>query len=356
MIEIDLALPLVRFPLHVSTTLAGEAVAVLGPSGSGKTSLLEAIAGLRRRASGRITVDGETLMDTSRGTSLPPERRRVGYVPQDSCLFPHLDVEDNVRFGTRGGAAVERLYHDAVAILEIGDLTSRYPATLSGGERQRVALARAIATEPRLLLLDEPLAAVDPELKGRILPYLLRVRDALRIPFLYVTHNAGEARAVAREALVLREGTVVYSGASEDALRSMSLVDPEARFDNILAGTLESEGGRGETAFLHVGDAVLAVPAEEAPFPGPGVRAVFAVAPEDVLVSTRVLTGVSARNVRPGTVISREISGATAWIRIAAIGLEWTARLTRAASDELGLEPGSEVWIAVKSHAFRRLR
>jgi molybdate transport system ATP-binding protein len=353
-IELDITLPLARFPLRIAASLSGEAVAVLGPSGSGKTSMLEAIAGLRPRSEGRIRVGGETLLDTAAGIRIPPEDRRIGYVPQDTCLFPHLSVAGNVRFGMRRGEAAQALFQEAIRILEIGDLLDRYPATLSGGERQRVALARAIATAPRLLLLDEPLAAVDPELKGRILPYLLSVRDAMRIPFLYVTHNAGEARAVAQEAVVLRSGTVVFAGAPEEALRSMSLVDPEARFDNILTGSLEPGLGTDGTSAFHAGDTVLAVPAEESA--GPGASAVFSVAPEDILVSTRPLEGISARNVKPGTVISREISGATAWIRISALGIDWTARLTRASAEELGLQPGVRVWIAVKTHAFRRLR
>jgi molybdate transport system ATP-binding protein len=353
MIDLDITLPLARFPLRVAAKLSGDTVAVLGPSGSGKTSLLETIAGLRRKASGRIAVGAETLMDTAAGAFLRPEKRRIGYVPQDACLFPHLDVAGNVRFGIRSDGEAP-LFREAVSILEIGGLLGRYPATLSGGERQRVALARAIATEPRLLLLDEPLAAVDPELKGKILPYLLRVRDTLRIPFLYVTHNAGEASAVAHEALVLREGTVVFAGPPHDALRSMSLVDPEARFDNILAGPLAAQAGRGETGSLRVGEVVFAVPAEEAI--QPATYAVFSIAPEDVLVSTRVLEGISARNVHPGKVISREVSGASAWVRIAAAGLEWTARVTGTAAEELRLEPGANVWIAVKTHAFRRLR
>ena len=353
MIELDVALPLPQFRLHVAATLTADTIAVLGPSGSGKTSLLETIAGLRPNASGRIALGGDVIMDTARGMSLPPERRRVGYVPQDSCLFPHLDVRGNVRFGMARSARAET-FDEAVAILEIAPLLDRFSATLSGGERQRVALARAIATEPRLLLLDEPLAAVDPALKGKILPYLLRVRDALKIPFLYVTHNAGEARAVAREALVLREGAVMFAGAPDEALRSMSLVDPEARFDNILSGLLGKASGIRETGSLVVGEALFAVPAEETARPGTG--AVFSVAPEDVLVSTRPLEGISARNVHPGKVISCETSGATAWVRIAAAGLEWTARLTRSAAQELGLAAGLEVWIAVKTHAFRRLR
>lgn len=354
MIDIDITLPLARFPLRVAAKLSGDTVAILGPSGSGKTSLLEAIAGLRRKASGRIAVGGETLMDTAAGAFRRPESRRIGYVPQDACLFPHLDVAGNVRFGMKSRAGGAPLFREAVSILEIDGLLGRYPSTLSGGERQRVALARAIATEPRLLLLDEPLAAVDPELKGKILPYLLRVRDTLRIPFLYVTHNAGEASAVAHEAIVLREGTVVFAGSPDEALASMSLVDPEARFDNILAGPLGAQSGRGETGSLRVGDALFAVPADESAHPA--VRAVFSVAPENVLVSTRPLVGISARNVHPGKVMSREVSGASAWIRIAASGLEWTARVTGSAAEELGLEPGAEVWIAVKTHAFRRLR
>jgi molybdate transport system ATP-binding protein len=210
MIEIDVELPLSRFPLRIAARLESRSIAVLGPSGSGKTSLLETIAGLRRRASGRVFIDGEALMDSGANVLLPPERRRVGYVPQDACLFPHLDVRGNVRFGMKSGR--EALFDDAVGILEIAPLLERFPATLSGGERQRVALARAIATGPRLLLLDEPLAAVDVELKERILPYLLRVRETLRVPLLYVTHNAGEAEAVAEEALLLREGAVAWHG------------------------------------------------------------------------------------------------------------------------------------------------
>ena len=353
MIELYVTLPLPRFRLHVAASLTADTVAVLGPSGSGKTSLLEAIAGLRPKATGRISIRGEVVMDTAAGVFLPPERRRIGYVPQDSCLFPHLDVAGNVRFGMRAGEGAGTLFDEAVAILEIAPLLARFPSAISGGERQRVALARAIATEPRLLLLDEPLAAVDPALKGKILPYLLRVRDRLQIPFLYVTHNAGEARAVAREAIVLREGALTFAGAPDEALRSTSLVDPEARFDNILSGTFGVARGVREPTALRVGQSLFAVPADESARPGAG--AVFSVAPEDVLVSTRPLEGISARNVHPGRVISCETSGATAWPRIAAAGIEWTARLTRASAEELGLKPGLDVWIAVKSHAFRRL-
>ena len=354
MIELDLLLPLAAFPLQVSAKLDSDSVAVLGPSGSGKTSLLESIAGLRA-ARGRILLDGNRLLDSARGVRLPPERRRIGYMPQDACLFPHLDVRRNVRFGMRADSR-EGVFDEAVAILDIEPLLGRFPATLSGGERQRAALARAIATEPRLLLLDEPLAAVDVELRERILPYLLRVRETLHIPFLYVTHNTGEAAAVTSEALLLRRGAVVRQGPTAQVIREMmtTSVDPDARFDNVVAGDLEASQAGDDRLFLRAGEARLVVPATASG--ERGGRAVFAVAPEDILVSTRPPAHVSARNVFPGRVVTQDVSNAGAWVRVAADGLEWTVRLTRAAAQDLGLEPGTRAWLAIKTHAFRRLR
>src|SRR5437899_7778725 len=173
MIEIDLEVPLARFTLRVATRLGGGMTAVMGPSGAGKTTLLEALAGLRRKARGRVVLMGETLLDTAREVARPPEKRGVGYVPQEAGLFPHLSAIANVRFGARGAA---ESVDSAISTLELRGLLDRYPASLSGGEKQRVALARALASDPRLLLFDEPLAALDVGLKERILPYLLRIR------------------------------------------------------------------------------------------------------------------------------------------------------------------------------------
>jgi molybdate transport system ATP-binding protein len=357
-IELDFRLPLAPFTLNVSARLEGKAVAVLGPSGSGKTSLLEVIAGLRRGALGRVSLDGELFLDSESGKFLDPEERRIGYVPQDSLLFPHLDAADNVRFGLKSGAG-EKTFAEAVSILEISPLLSRYPGTLSGGERQRVALARAVATEPRLLLLDEPLAAVDIELKDRILPYLLRVRDEKKIPFLYVTHNAGEAALLAREAVLLQEGRVRAVGGVNEVLRpaALSSADPAASFENVFAGVLEPIEPADATAYLRISDEARLL------VPGPigvaaGARAVFGVSPDDVLVSTKALerSSVSARNVSSGEVIGLEPVGADTLARILAGGVEWRAKLTAAAVADLGLSNGKPVWIAVKTHAFRRLR
>ena len=328
----------------------------MGPSGAGKTSLLEAIAGLRR-ATGRIAVPGETLLDSAAGVDLPAEKRRIGYVPQDSLLFPHLTVEDNVRFGlAKNGPTAARLFDEVVGILEIGDLLPRYPATLSGGERQRVALARALATRPRLLLLDEPLAALDVALRGRILPYLLRVRDEMRIPFLYVTHNAGEALLLARAVLLLREGRVLASGPVGDVLAAhrVETVDPSASFDNIFDGVLErAPEGDGVGRLATPRGTVLLVPVDPS---FPLGRAVFSVAPEDVLLSVRPLEGISARNVFEGIVAGVDRFPSDAIVHVTAGDLAWRAHLTAGSVKDLGLAPGRRVWIAVKTQAFRRLR
>ena len=198
MIELDVSLPLAHFTLAVHCVLDEKVTALVGPSGSGKTSLIESIAGLRR-ATGRIVIDGADVID------LPPERRRIGYVPQDVALFPHLNVRRNLTFG--GDAR----FDDVVEILELAPLLDRAPASLSGGERQRVALGRALMTAPRLMLLDEPLAAIDQPFRARLLDYLRRVRD-LGVPMIYVTHQPAEALSLASWCIVLERGEVAAQG------------------------------------------------------------------------------------------------------------------------------------------------
>ena len=209
MITLDFTLTQGDFTLAVHDTLGEGITALFGPSGSGKTTTLDAIAGLRRPATGKILVGDRSLYDSSQGIDLPPHQRRVGYVPQDPALFPHLNVRRNVLYGRRPG---QRLALDTVSrMLEVGTLLDRRVADLSGGERQRVALARALMSAPDLLLLDEPLAAVDVERRRRILPYLLRVRDDLKVPVVYVSHDRAEVDRLADRVIVLDNGVVVRS-------------------------------------------------------------------------------------------------------------------------------------------------
>jgi len=195
------------FTLDISVRLDRPVTALFGPSGAGKTTVLDAIAGLRTPASGSITINNRVLFDSAAGVNVATHRRHVGYVAQDVALFPHMSVRRNVLYGRREG---QKLLLPAVArMLEIEGLLDRRVPQLSGGERQRVALARALMSAPELLLLDEPLAAVDIERRRRILPYLERVRDELRVPIIYVTHDRSEASQLADEVIVLSEGRLV---------------------------------------------------------------------------------------------------------------------------------------------------
>jgi molybdate transport system ATP-binding protein len=351
-VEIDLEVPLARFALRVKAALPAGITAVMGPSGSGKTSLLEAVAGLRRQAHGRLAVDGAVFLDSARGVRLAPERRRVGYVPQDAGLFPHLTARHNVGFGARGDRAGAEA---AVETLEIGPLLERYPASLSGGEKQRVALARALATRPRLLLLDEPLAALDVGLRERVLPYLVRVREEWGMPVLYVTHNAGEALAVASHLVLLRDGELEAQGAPLEMLPTAGFRrQMEDGLENIRSGTVaghDEAGGITKVALAHGGE--VAAPLARGRLPGS--RVTVSVRAEDVLVAIAPPAGLSARNVYAARVAAAVTTGDDVTLRCLTAGGQgaWLVRVTPSAVAALGLSPGRDVWIAIKSHSVR---
>ena len=211
----NVRLPLAHFVLELDAELTGQVAAIFGVSGAGKTSTLDLIAGLRRARSARIDLDGRALTDTAQNLFVPARLRGIGYVPQEGALFPHLSVRHNLLYGAPRHAAGgnKSQFEHVVDVLEIGDLVERRPQSLSGGEKQRVVLARALLSSPRLLLLDEPLAALDQPLKLKIMPYLQRVRDEFRVPMLYVTHNANEVMALCDEVLVIDRGRQIRQGA-----------------------------------------------------------------------------------------------------------------------------------------------
>ena len=217
MIALDFVMEQGEFVLEVSQRLTGRITALFGPSGAGKTTTLDAIAGLRTPLRGSIAIDDHVLFSSATRIDVPVHKRHVGYVAQDVSLFPHLSVRRNVLYGRREGQRMS--LPTVAAMLEIEPLLDRGVSQLSGGERQRVALARALMSSAAVLLLDEPLAAVDLELRRRILPYLERVRDELRVPIVYVTHAREEVHALADFVVMLERGRVVQSGEPADVLR-----------------------------------------------------------------------------------------------------------------------------------------
>jgi molybdate transport system ATP-binding protein len=217
MLRVDVSRQLGEFAVDASFTSEGRVTGLFGASGAGKTSLVNMIAGLLRPDRGIIVIDGETLDDTAAGSHVPVHRRRIGYVFQDARLFPHLDVRGNLDYGRRMNRLAEdsALWNRVTDLLDIGHLLDRRPGRLSGGERQRVALGRALLSQPRLLLLDEPLGSLDEERKEEILPYLVRLRDEAGIPMVYVSHDASEMRQLASQIVMLQRGRVTAFGGAE---------------------------------------------------------------------------------------------------------------------------------------------
>jgi molybdate transport system ATP-binding protein len=214
MLRVDIEKKLGEFSLQASFESEGRVTGLFGASGAGKSSLINMIAGLLRPDRGTIVIDGDVVDDTAAGIHVPTWRRRIGYVFQDARLFPHLNVAQNLDYGRRMNrlAADPAQHNRVVELLDIGALLDRRPGKLSGGERQRVALGRALLSKPRLLLLDEPLGALDEARKLEILPYLVRLRDEANIPMVYVSHDVAELRQLATQIVMLRQGRVTSFG------------------------------------------------------------------------------------------------------------------------------------------------
>jgi molybdate transport system ATP-binding protein len=217
MLRVDVSKKFSQVSIEASFDSASGVTALFGRSGAGKTSIISMVAGLLRPDRGVIALDGETLDDTAAGVHLPAYRRRIGYVFQDARLFPHLSVAENLDYGRRMNGLVrdEAEAGRVTQLLDLDDLLDRRPGKLSGGEKQRVALGRALLSQPRLLLLDEPLGSLDEERKAEILPYLVRLRDQSAIPMIYVSHSADEVRALATQVIIVQQGRIVARGGVE---------------------------------------------------------------------------------------------------------------------------------------------
>lgn len=337
------------FSLEVDAEFGASVTGLFGVSGSGKSTLVELVAGLRHPAAGRIVLAGEVLTDVAAGIFVAPDKRGVGFVPQEGALFPHLTVDGNLRFAERRGRAQAReLFRreHVCTLLGIEELLPRSPASLSGGERQRVAIARALVSGPRLLLLDEPLAGLDAARKSAVLPYLQKIRGEFDIPILYVSHVPQEMLALCGDMAVLANGRLLQQGAVEDVFRRPS--SPEvARIvgvETVVPGRLLEEG---ELAAVAVGSTRVVGMADR--LASDTADVLVSIRAEDVyLIKAGSVDGVSARNRLPGRVTSLVVEGAIVRVELDC-GFLLTALVTRQAVAELQLVPGSRVVALVKA-------
>lgn len=364
-LTLDLHLPLERFELAVGCVTEAGVTGVFGPSGAGKSRLLAAIAGIEPRAAGRIEWSptgrnstgqggGEVWLDSSRSLRLPPERRRIGLVPQEGLLFPHLDVRGNLLAGVprrrRGEEAHRERFAAACRILELEPLLERAVDGLSGGERRRVALGRAICSDPALLLLDEPLAALDLALRRRLLPYLRRLRDELAIPMLLVSHDPGEIQALAESVLVLDRGRQVAFGPARSVLASAEVVgrSRELGWNNVLPARVLAVEGAGRVALGGIEALALTTPPLRSPA---GASILVGLPSHEILLATVRPVGLSARNVLPATVVEVQHGPdlEAVVVRLDPSLPDLVVDVTEAARDDLALAPGREIWVIVKA-------
>ncbi len=338
------------FELNVSCSLAPGIAILFGPSGAGKTTLLDCIAGLARPDGGRLAVGSRLLFES--GKSIATQNRGIGYVFQDLALFPHLTVEANVQYGLARLDADERRRRGEamLASFRVGHLRERKPGEISGGERQRVALARALVTEPKLLLLDEPLAALDAATKSKIVEDLRAWNRAHQIPILYVTHSREEVFALGERVLVLEAGRIIADGTPHEVMSApmQETVAQLAGFENILDALVVAAHPERGTMTCSVGSGVeLETPLVRAEV-GSALR--IGIRAGDILLATKRPEGLSARNVLPGRMVSLEQRDVIVVAR-ADCGVEMEVHLTLAARDALHLQPGREVWLVVKTHS-----
>ena len=345
------------FVLDVAFEVPAGVTIVFGPSGAGKSTLLDCIAGLIRPETGRIALGSRVLFDAEKKIDEPPAKRQVAYVFQSLALFPHMSVERNVAYGLAHLAARERAERVAsmLAAFRVESFAARKPDELSGGERQRVALARSLATSPRVLLLDEPLTALDAGLKKSILDDLRAWNATQNIPILYVTHSRMEVDALGERVIALEQGKLAGSGTPHEVLEApkRQAMAQAAGFENLLSGTV---------AELRAADGVMRVRLEqsgceiETPLgyaeAGSAVR--VAIRAGDILLATEQPRGLSARNVMPGKIISLEQVGTMFVARVAEAvegKIIFMVHITPGAKRTLALEVNGAVWLVIKTHS-----
>jgi molybdate transport system ATP-binding protein len=336
-------------------------VALFGRSGCGKTTLVNLVSGLLEPDEGFVELNGTVLTDTRAGISIPVEKRRIGYVFQDPRLFPHMTVMGNLRYGLKraSNAAQVTVLDEIVTLLGIRSLLHRRPHQLSGGERQRVSLGRALLSQPALLLLDEPLSALDARLKEEVLPYLEVLRDQLSIPMVYVSHQFDEVLRLATHVVLMEAGRVVAQGSLVEVSLTPQLraiVGPDAA-GAVLDGSIARVDSSSSLADLQLGHGILRV---NLPGARVGARLRVQLLARDVIIATELPHGLSVRNELEGTItaLSAEPDDDAVLVTVDVGGTVILSRVTSEAAAALGLRPGLRVWALVKAvstrgHAFQ---
>ncbi len=335
--------------------LAGFTI-VFGASGAGKTTLLDCIAGLAEPDEGRIAVGGIDLYDSEKEVSLVPWKRRIGYVLQDLALFPHLTAEENVGYGLNRLSVPNRQgrSREILEAFRVDHVRGRYPSQISGGERQRVALARTLVTEPRVLLLDEPLVALDHPTRSRILDDLRRWNQNRRVPILHVTHSSDEVFALGHEVIVLDAGKIIAQGPPHDVMRAprMETVAQLSGFENIFDAVVVSIHEDRGTMSCRIGTIELETPLVRAKV---GSHLRVGIRAGDLLLASVAPKGLSARNVLPGVIRKLEQRDVIVSAMVDCGGTEFEVQLTLAAREALKLSNGKKVWVVVKTHSCHLL-
>jgi molybdate transport system ATP-binding protein len=345
-----------QFALDVSFRSGPGVTALFGRSGAGKTSLVNIIAGLAKPDRGRIAVDGTVLVDTDQGINLPKHRRRIGYVFQEGRLFPHLTVRQNLLFGRWFSPRIEQHAElaDVLRLLGIAHLLERRPSALSGGEKQRVAIGRALLANPRLLLMDEPLASLDAQRKDEILPYIERLRDETGIPIVYVSHSVAEVARLATTMVLMSEGRIDAVGPVTEIMSRLDLYPKTGRFEAgaVLETRVAGHDARYGLTMLGLGAESIAVPQVDLSV---GTLVRVRIRARDVIVAVEPPRGLSALNVLTGRIAEIGPSaGSARTVRIELAGGSLLARITERSLAELGLTAGRPVFAIIKSVAIDR--
>jgi len=348
-LDVELEKSFGQFDFSVNARLEGEKTGIFGPSGSGKSTLTHLLTGQLQPDCGRIQLNGRCLFDSRDRICLPPEQRRVAVVFQHAHLFPHLKVRSNLLFGQRRTAAQKSKLRleDVAAALDIGDLLERKPAGLSGGEQQRVALGRALLANPELLILDEPLSALDKGLKEQIIPYLRKTLRRFEIPYLYISHSVSEMRLLTDQVLLFSAGRL-QDITDTEALARRRMSSNRYGYMNHLQLADPREVG-SMLAYRWGKNELLLTDHER---PGSGL---FELSSKDILLFKNHPHALSARNLLTATITELIPQGGSVGVKLDCQGEELTAQVVREAALELNMSVGLTVFTAIKASAFRRL-